>query len=81
MALTDDQQKRALRDLADELGKDGPVGLTKAQIIAAIVDLDAFFTTNATAINNALPQPARGVLTTSQKAALAAFVMVRRWGA
>ena len=72
MTLTTAQQKQTLRELSDEIGKDGSVGLTKADIIAAAVALDDFFTSNAAAINSAIPQPARAALTTPQKAALAA---------
>lgn len=54
--------------------------LTKAELRAAVDALDDFLNTNATTINNAIPLPARTVLTTPQKAALLSFVVMRRWG-
>jgi hypothetical protein len=55
--------------------------LTKAQLRAAVDALDDFLNTNATAINNAIPAAARTALSTSQKAALLNYVVLRRWGA
>lgn len=52
---------------------------TKANVKAAFDALDDFFNTNATAINTAIPQPARGALTTPQKARLAIAVLERRY--
>lgn len=55
-------------------------GLTKADLLAAVDGLDDYFDTNATAINTAIPQPARGALTTQQKALLVAYIALRRAG-
>jgi hypothetical protein len=55
--------------------------LTRAELRAAVDAIDSFLDTNATALNNAIPQPARGVLSAAQKAALLNFVVLRRWGA
>lgn len=55
-------------------------GVTKAQLRAAIDALDDFLEANAAALNSAIPQPARGALTTAQKARLLAYVALRRWG-
>lgn len=57
-----------------------PCGITKADLRAAVNALDVFLDANATAINNAIPQPARGALTTAQKARLLAYVTLKRWG-
>jgi len=54
--------------------------LTKADLRAAIDALDSFLDANATAINNAIPQPARSILTTGQKARLLAYIALKRWG-
>jgi hypothetical protein len=54
--------------------------VVKADLRAAVDALDTFLDTNATAINNAIPQPARGALSTAQKARLLAYVAMRRWG-
>jgi hypothetical protein len=53
--------------------------VTKADLRAAFNALDAFMDTNAAAINTAIPQPARGVLTTAQKARILVFVIQRRF--
>jgi hypothetical protein len=53
--------------------------LTKAQLRAAIDAIDQWVDDNATAFNNAIPQPARGALSTKQKAHLLASVVERRW--
>mgnify|MGYP003655848772 CR=1 FL=1 len=54
-------------------------GLTKAELRAAVDALDDYFNTNAAAINTAIPQPARGALTTVQKAKLAKAVLTQRY--
>jgi len=55
-------------------------GVTKADVRAAVDALDTFLDTNATAINTAIPQPARGALTSAQKARLLSLVALRRFG-
>ena len=55
-------------------------GITKVDLRAAVDALDSFLDTNAAAINSAIPQPARGSLTTAQKARLLALVTLRRFG-
>lgn len=52
---------------------------TKPDVVAAFNALDNFFNTNASAINTAIPLPARTSLTTSQKARLAIAVLERRY--
>lgn len=56
------------------------VGIVKADLRAAVNAIDDFLETNAAAINNAIPQPARGALSAAQKARLIAYVALRRWG-
>jgi len=58
---------------------DGTMGLTKADLRAAVDALDNFLHTNAAAINTTIPQPARGALTTTQKAKLLQFVIQKRY--
>ena len=53
--------------------------MTKAELRAAVDALDNFLDANATIINATIPQPARSVLTTAQKAALLNFVVARRY--
>lgn len=53
--------------------------VTKADIRAAFNGLDDYFDSNATQINNAIPQPARGNLTAKDKALIAMEVLRRRY--
>jgi len=53
--------------------------ITKAQLRAAVDALDAWLDTNAATINTAIPQPARGSLTTAQKARLLTYVIRQRY--
>lgn len=64
-----------------QLSSEGNVmaGISKADLRAAVDALDTFFSTNASAINSAIPQPARGALTATQKARLLVFVVQRRY--
>jgi hypothetical protein len=56
-----------------------PVSIVKADLRAAVDALDTWLNTNAAAINTAIPQPARGALTTQQKARLLQYVVARRY--
>jgi hypothetical protein len=53
--------------------------LTKADLRAAVNALDDYFNANAAAINTAIPQPARGALSTTQKARLLQLVVAKRY--
>ena len=53
--------------------------LTKADLRAAVNALDDYLVTNASAINQAIPQPARGALTAAQKAELLSAVALKRY--
>lgn len=54
--------------------------LTKPDIKAAVDAVDDWADANATSYNSALPQPFRGTATAAQKAALLAYVCMRRAG-
>ena len=56
-----------------------PLPLTKADLRAAVNALDLFLSDNAASLNSAIPQPARGALTVSQKARLLMFVVRKRY--
>lgn len=64
----------ARRETGDVFG-----ALDKADIRAAVDALDDFLDTNAAAINQAIPQPARAELTAPQKALLLQYVIERRY--
>ena len=71
---------RALFNDANGSERGEITGLTKTDITAAIGGLDDYFNTNATAINTAIPQPARGALSVRQKALLVHYVIRKRYG-
>lgn len=54
-------------------------GVTKADLKAAVNALDDFLVANATAINTAIPQPARASLTAAQKARMLMWVIRYRY--
>lgn len=53
--------------------------ITKDELRAAVDALDQFFSDNAATVNAAIPQPARGVLTTKQKALLLTHIIRARY--
>lgn len=53
--------------------------ITKAELRAAVDAIDQWADDNAASFNTAIPQPARGVLTARQKAALLMMVIEQRW--
>ena len=53
--------------------------MTKADLRAAVDAIDAFLETNKATINSAIPQPARGQMTTRQKAKLLVWVVTKRY--
>ena len=78
--LTTDQRRALWAELMQELSRDGQtVAITKPDLRAAVDALDTWLDTNASTINTAIPQPARGALTTAQKARLLMFVVRARY--
>jgi len=57
----------------------GDLGLTKSDVRAAVDAIDSWMDSNAGSLNSAIPQPARGVLSTRQKAALLKAVVTKRY--
>jgi hypothetical protein len=78
MALTVEQRREVWRALADELVRDGPVSLTKAELDAAATAVDAWIDANQVSFNTALPQPFRSQATALQKSVLFSLVLARR---
>lgn len=77
--LTDNQRSEAWAEFL-RLGVNlGTIGCLKADVRAAINGLDQYISDNAAAINQAIPQPARGALTASQKALLLKAVITKRY--
>lgn len=79
MAELTTEQRRALW-AAYMRQNDEPCGITKADLRAAVDALDTWLDANAATINQAIPQPARGALTASQKARLLTMVVTARFG-
>jgi hypothetical protein len=59
---------------------DAECSITKSQLRAAIDATDDWIEANAASYNSAIPQPARGALSTKQKARLFMMVASRRFG-
>lgn len=55
------------------------LGITKADFRAAIDAADTWVNSNAASFNSAIPQPARGAMTASQKVRLLAAVALKRF--
>lgn len=78
--LNETEQKQARSAFMQELmSLAETIGLTKAELLAAVAGIDDYLETNAAAMNTAIPQPARGVLTTKQKARLLVAVTRQRY--
>lgn len=58
----------------------GPDGVTKPDLRAAVDAIDGWVDANQASFNSAIPQPARGALTATQKSLLLMFVVMRRQG-
>jgi hypothetical protein len=56
------------------------LGITKAELRAAVNGVDDWADANAAAFNSAIPQPARGAMTTKQKTLLLQYVILKRAG-
>lgn len=82
-ALTLAERRQAARRLAHRMyGERGDTAtLDLEQIVAAVAGIDDFLEANMTAINQAISQPARGILTAPQKAELLAYVALKKTGA
>lgn len=77
MALTNAQRDRIIAELVELVG---PLTSSRADVQAAVAAADQWCTDNAASFNLALPQPFRGQATNAQKAAVLAFVALRRAG-
>ena len=58
---------------------DESIGITKADLRAAINAVDDWVVANASSFNTAIPQPARGALSARQKAWLLWYVVNKRF--
>ena len=81
MAVLPDNDRRAIwANLMRQISaRNEGLGVTKADILAAVQAADDWVDTNASSFNSAIPQPARSSLAAKQKIELLMFVLRRRW--
>ncbi len=77
MALTTAQRDRVIRELVDLVG---PITAQRSDVQAAVAAADQWCTDNAVSFNTAMPTAFKNTANASQKAALLAFVALRRAG-
>lgn len=78
--LTDNDRFDVWQRFMQELsGKRETIAINKHQLRDAVNALDQYFSDTAVDANNALPAPAKAGLTVSQKAMLAAYVILKRY--
>lgn len=81
MALDATARRKVFRDFAKVFNDPAtPATITKTDLIAAVGGIDDYFDANAVAMNQAIPQPARGALSAGQKALLFSLVAMARYG-
>lgn len=79
MAVLTDPDRAAVTADWQRINTD-PVGVTKPDLRAALNAVDDWLDANESALNTAIPQPARAQLTTKQKAHLLMFVIRKKYG-
>lgn len=77
MPLTTAQRDRVIQELVELVG---PIAAAKADVQAAVDAADAWVAANAASFNTALPAAFRSTASNAQKAAVLAFVALRRAG-
>lgn len=78
--LTDSDRKEIWAEFMESMEKHSETtSLLKGELRAAFDAADTWVSDNASAFNSALPQPARGALTSSQKARLLMLVVRQRF--
>lgn len=75
--LTDEQRAEVTAAFMQQA--QGPLTILKMDVRAAVNGLDAWYDANASAINQAIPQPARGALTLTDKALLNNMIVNARY--
>jgi hypothetical protein len=78
--MADAERRLVWAEVMQDLSNSGQsTSLTKSELRAAVDAIDTWLNSNAVSLNAAMPQPARGALTTTQKARLLQFVVARRY--
>ena len=78
MAVLTDQQRAEVMTEFMQQAK-GPHTILKADVRAAVDGLDSWYDANAAAANQAIPQPARGQMSLSDKALLSNLIVNKRY--
>jgi hypothetical protein len=81
MPLTNPQKDATRREwvTSQVQSSSQPIQFNKADLRAAITAIDDWATANSASFNTALPEPFKTQATATQKAALFAFVVLRRF--
>jgi hypothetical protein len=81
MALLADPERLSVgKNFCEELSRNREAfAVSKPDFRAAVNAIDDWVDANAASFNAAIPQPARGAMTTKQKAALLLSIVRRRW--
>ena len=78
--LIDNDRITMMQKFAQDMsGTRTAVSIVKADLRAAVNAIDDWVEANASAFNTTIPRPARGALTTQQKAKLLWYVVQRRF--
>lgn len=82
MPITDEESRKVARVFAEELfvSRDNTANLDLEEIRAAVSDLTDFIEGNATAINNAFPEPFKSEATLAQKRYVLALAAMKLAG-
>lgn len=80
-ALTTAQINATWRQWVDDqvVSSAQPIQFNQADLRAAVAAVDAWATANSASFNSALPEPFKSAATATQKAALLAYVITRRF--
>lgn len=79
MAVLNDETRAAIWAEFQRANREQTGALTKADLRAAVNAIDDWIEANASAFNQAIPQPARSALSLKQKAMIFWYCTTRRW--
>lgn len=82
MPISEDQKRQALREFVKSfyVSPNATANLDSEDIKASVGDLVLFIESNAAAINNAIPEPARSKATNQEKRYLLALAAIKLAG-
>lgn len=80
MALSAAQLAQSVRQIVVDANDLAINNISRADVQAALVAVDAWATANSASFNSALPEPFKSAASTAEKALLLAYVCLRRAG-